>query len=158
MIERKTRVDDVLRVGKEALEAVRKHCTRMQLNVRAVLPHFDSDGSGAIDLDELEMGLTHMQLDPPISRRACEGIFGVLKQLGKLDADGHIRLHDFAQAISLSDELGLHNAMKRHTKVSALDVQRLASTPAAFQAKSPVYVYMSICIYICIYIHTCIYR
>ena len=136
LYERKTYVDDALQLGKDALARITKHCTFNSINVRQVVEAFDRDGDGDIDKDELHAGLSKLGIEPKVEMREVEGIFEVLRHLDKLNAQGDIRLKDFADSISLSDAHGLFNALKRHSQPQIQDLQRLGSTPAAFHNSS----------------------
>ena len=142
LYERKTEVYDEMRIGKIALEMLRKLCVKKDLNVGAVVSKLDADGSGSVDQEELASGLKHLELETELEIKHVEGIFAVFAHLGKLNEQGQIRVNDLAVAISVSDEFALSKALKRHTRINqSLDIHTLAAreTPAFHHSKTHSY-------------------
>ena len=132
MFDMKTQMTDALQTGKDALERIRKHCQARHLNVDTVAAHLDADGSNAIDEDELHEGLLKMGIEPPLGMPDVEGVFELMKKLGKLNNAGNIIVKEFAAGISVSDERGLYKTLQRHKQPTMVDIQQLGLTPAAF--------------------------
>jgi hypothetical protein len=133
LLQRKTAVADALGVGKAALTRIRKHCIKHHLVVRHVLQKFDTDGSDDIDQSEMLTGLENMGFEhPPFTEADVDGVFQLLKVLGKLEKDGNVSSRVFADCISVPDAQGLYHAIRKHKVPTKTDIQKLGLTPPAF--------------------------